>query len=40
MKIFETMHEKKSYWLVFDNENEVVGKFKSKEEAENYINQK
>ena len=34
------MHEKKHYWLVFDNENEVVGKFESKEEAENYINQK
>lgn len=40
MKIFNTMHEKKRYWLVFDDNNEVVGKFESKEEAKQYINQK
>jgi len=39
MKIFETRHEKKPYWLVFDDNNEVVGKYESVEEAKEYINQ-
>lgn len=33
MKIFETMHEKKPYWLVFDDNNEVVGKYETQEQA-------
>ena len=39
MKIFETRHEKKQYWLVFDDNNEVVGKFESKEMAYEWMNQ-
>ncbi len=38
MKIFETMHERKSYWLVFNDDNEVVGKFKTAGKAQEYIN--
>ena len=36
-KILETMHAKKPYWLVFD-EMEIVGKFKTEDEAKKFRN--
>ena len=36
-KIFETMHEKQKYYLVFDPNNEVVYKTNKKENASNFI---
>lgn len=36
-KIFETMHDKTTYWLVFDEENNVVYKTNKKENASNFI---
>jgi len=36
MKILETMHEKETYYLVFDN-MDIVGKFKTMAQAEKYI---
>ena len=36
MKIMETIHEKKTYYLVFDN-MDIVGKFETLEEARNFI---
>ena len=36
-KIFETMHEKVTYFLVFDPNNEVVYKTHSREDASNFI---
>lgn len=38
MKILETIHAKKRYYLVFDN-MEIVGKFETLEEAQQYIKQ-
>ena len=38
MKILETMYQKVPHWLVF-NGMEIVAKFTTKEEAEEYINQ-
>ena len=38
MRIVETMHEKQTYWLVFDDENNVVYKSSKRENAEEYIN--
>lgn len=37
MKVFETMHEKKPYWLVFDDNNEVVYKAETLADANNFI---
>lgn len=37
MKIFETIHDRKQYFLVFDNNNDVIGKFETKEEAINEV---
>ena len=37
MKIFETMHEKKTYWLVFDKQNNVVYKGETIADADNFI---
>ena len=37
MRIVETMHEKQTYWLVFDNENNVVYKSSKRENASNFI---
>ena len=36
MKIFETVHNKVHYWLVFDG-LEIVGKFESYKDASNFI---
>ena len=36
MKILETMHQKKPYWLVFDG-MEIVYKGETKEDADNFI---
>lgn len=36
-KIFETMHEKVKYYLVFDPNNEVVYKGETREDANNFI---
>ena len=38
MKILETIHAKKRYYLVFDG-MEIVGKFETKEEAQRFINE-
>ena len=38
MKILETIHSKKRYYLVFDD-MEIVGKFETIEEAKQYINE-
>ena len=38
MRIVETMHEKQTYWLVFDDKNNVVYKSSKRENAEEYIN--
>jgi len=37
MRIVETMHEKQTYWLVFDDENNVVYKTAKYENASNFI---
>jgi len=37
MRIVETMHEKQTYWLVFDDENNVVYKSSKKENASEFI---
>ena len=36
MRIVETMHERKTYWLVFDG-MEIVHKAETKEEAQAFI---
>ncbi len=36
-KIFETMHEKVRYFLVFTPDNEVVYKTHNREDADNFI---
>ena len=36
-KIFETMHDKQKYYLVFDPNNEVVYKTSKRENADNFI---
>lgn len=38
MKILETRYNKIPAWLVFDG-TEIVGKFDSKKEAEDYVEQ-
>ena len=38
MRIVETIHAKKQYWLVFDG-MEIVGKFETQQEAERFINE-
>jgi len=37
MRIVETMHEKQTYWLVFDDKNNVVYKTAKYENASNFI---
>ena len=37
MRIVETMHDKQTYWLVFDDENNVVYKTNKRENASNFI---
>lgn len=37
MRIVETMHNKQTYWLVFDNDNNVVYKTAKRENASNFI---
>lgn len=37
MRIVETMHEKQTYWLVFDKDNNVVYKSSKRENAQQYI---
>ena len=37
MRIVETMHDKQTYWLVFDDENNVVYKTSKRENASNFI---
>ena len=37
MRIVETMHNKQTYWLVFDDNNNVVYKTAEKENAKAYI---
>lgn len=39
MKILETIHSKKRYYLVFDG-TDIVYKTSKRENAENFINQK
>ena len=36
-KVFETMHERKTYFLVFDSNNEVVYKGETIADANNFI---
>ena len=36
-KIFETMHGRQTYYLVFDPNNEVVYKTSKRENADNFI---
>lgn len=36
-KILETMHEKQTYYLVFDYDNNVVYKTSKRENADNFI---
>ena len=36
-KIFETMHDKQTYYLVFDSDNNVVYKTSKRENADNFI---
>lgn len=36
-KIFDTMHDKQRYFLVFDPNNEVVYKTNKRENASNFI---
>jgi len=36
-KIFDTMHDKVKFYLVFDPNNEVVYKTHSRENADNFI---
>ena len=36
MRIVETMHDKQTYWLVFDDENNVVYKTSKRENASNF----
>ena len=36
-KIFDTMHDKQKYYLVFDPNNEVVYKTSKRENASNFI---
>ena len=38
MKVVETMHNKQTYYLVFDKDNNVVYKTSKRENAEQYIN--
>jgi hypothetical protein len=38
-KIFETMHNKQRFYLVFDKKNEVVGKFQNKDMATKWMEQ-
>ena len=37
MRIVETMHEKKTYYLVFDKKNNVVYKGETTADADNFI---
>ncbi len=37
MRIVETMHEKMTYWLVFNKDNNIVYKTHSREDADNFI---
>ena len=37
MRIVETMHNKQTYWLVFNDNNDVVYKTSKKENANNFI---
>ncbi len=37
MRIVETMHDKLTYWLVFNDNNDVVYKTSKKEDADNFI---
>ena len=39
VKILETRHSQKQYFLVFDN-MDIVGKFETREEASKYIMEK
>ena len=36
-KIFETMHDKQTYYLVFDKDHNVVYKTSKRENANNFI---
>ena len=36
-KIFDTMHDKHKFYLVFDPDNEVVYKTRKEEDADNFI---
>ena len=36
-KIFETMHDRQKFYLVFDPNNEVVYKTSKRENADNFI---
>ena len=37
MRIVETMHNKQTYWLVFNDNNDVVYKTSKRENASNFI---
>ncbi len=37
MRIVETMHDKLTYWLVFNDNNDVVYKTSKREDADNFI---
>ena len=37
MRIVETMHNKQTYWLVFNDNNDVVYKTAKRENADNFI---
>ncbi len=37
MRVVETMHDKLTYWLVFDDNNDVVYKTSKREDADNFI---
>jgi hypothetical protein len=36
-KIFETMHDRQTYYLVFDSDNNVIYKTSKRENADNFI---
>ena len=39
MRIVDTIHNKVKYWLVFDGNNEVIGKFEKLKYAKEYCDE-
>ena len=38
VKILETIHQRKTYFLVFDD-TEIIGKFETEQEAQRFVNE-